>query len=151
MSGELLLEYLDLPTIPSEWLLSLEEIKQLPPYSPPELEERNLYYLRQLKDKRIIDLLQPYFNFNLEGHIFYQFIGPKLGIHTDFGRKTAINYIIELGGNDVITKWYNDNNEVIEQQIIEKNRWHKLVVDVKHSAENITSDRYAVTIHRIGE
>ena len=150
MSGVLLLEYLDLPTIPDEWLPSLEEIKQLPSYSPPALEELNLYYLRQLTDERIIKLLQPHFDFNITGHIFYQYIGKDLGIHTDFGRKTAHNYIIELGGDNVITKWYDENDQVIEQHIIEKKRWHKLIVDVKHNAENITSDRYAISIHRIG-
>lgn len=149
-SGVSLLEYLDLPSIPDEWLPSLEEIKQLPPYSPPVLEEMNLYYLRQLTDNRVINLLQPYFEFDITGHIFYQYIGKNLGIHTDFGRKTAINYIIELGGNNVITKWYDENNQVIEQHIIEQKRWHKLIVDVKHNAENITSDRYAISIHRIG-
>jgi hypothetical protein len=55
-----------------------------------------------------------------------------------------------LGGDNVITKWYDENDQVIEQHIIEQKRWHKLIVDVKHNAENITSDRYAISIHRIG-
>lgn len=149
MSGASLLEYLDLPTIPDEWLLSLEQIKELPPYSPPHLERQNLYYLRQLKDQRIIKLLQPYFDFDIGEHIFYQFIGAKLGIHTDFGRKTAINYIINTGGENVITKWFS-GKEVIYQEIIEEKKWHKITVNVNHCVENITSDRYAITIHRLG-
>jgi len=150
MSGVLPLEYLDSPTIPDEWLPSLEQIKELPPYSPPELEKHNLYYLRQVKDERIIELLQPYFDFDIRGHIFYQFIGPKLGIHTDFGRKTAINYIINTGGENVITKWFS-GTEIIHQEIIVEKKWHKIVVNINHCVENITSDRYAITIHRLGQ
>lgn len=149
MSGVLLLEYLDLPSIPDEWLPSLEQIKQLPPYSPPELEERNLYYLRQLKDMRIIELLNPYFDFDITERIFYQYIGAELGIHTDYGRKTAVNYIINTGGENVVTKWFSDG-EVIHQEIVVAKRWHKIMVDVKHCVENITSDRYAISIHRLG-
>lgn len=149
MSGVLLLEYLDLPTIPDEWLPSLDQIKQLPPYSPPELEKQNLYYLRQLKEERIIELLQPHFDFDIREHIFYQFIGAKLGIHTDFGRKTAINYIINTGGENVITKWFL-GEDVLHQEIIEAKKWHKIMVNVNHCVENITSDRYAITIHRLG-
>ncbi len=150
MSGELLLEYLDLPTIPDEWLLSLDEIKQLPLYSPPNLEERNLYFLRQLKDQRIIDLLQPSFDFDIREHIFYQYIGANLGVHTDFGRKTAINYIINTGGDNVITKWFS-GSDVIFEEIIPEKRWHKIMVNINHCVENITSDRYAITIHRLGK
>jgi hypothetical protein len=150
MSGVSLLEYLDLPTIPDEWLLSLDQIKQLPLYSPKELEEHNLYFLRQLNDNRIIDLLQPYFDFDITEHIFYQYIGANLGIHTDFGRKTAINYIINTGGDKVVTKWFS-GAEVIFQEIIPEKRWHKIVVSINHCVENVATDRYAITIHRIGK
>ena len=149
MSGELLLEYLDLPTIPDEWLPSLDQIKQMPLRSSVWFEEHNRFFLRKLSEKRIIDLLQPYFDYDITENIFYQYIGSELGIHTDIGRKTAINYIINTGGENVVTKWFS-GEEVIRQEIILDKRWHKIHVGINHCVENITSDRYGISIYRTG-
>lgn len=150
MSGESLLEYIDLPAIPDEWLLSLEEIKKLPSFSPIALETHNLYYLRKVTDERIINLLQPHLDFDISNSLFYQYIGKQLGSHIDYGRKTVINYIINTGGENVVTKWFS-GTDVIFQDIIEEKRWHKITVDIPHSVDNIQTDRYMLTIHRVGQ
>lgn len=50
--------------------------------------------------------------------------------HIDYGRKYAINYIIDTGGDNVKTYWTDDSkNIIIEEVVIEPKRWHILKVN----------------------
>ena len=81
--------------------------------------------------------------------------------HIDRGRTLAINYYIELGGNDVSTWYYNTVNNVksnvsqnylytevdpVGQYIFEKNKWYAYEVSQCHSVENIKTTRYFLSI-----
>jgi hypothetical protein len=58
--------------------------------------------------------------------------------HYDYGRNFAINYIIDPGGDNVITYWTNENNEIKFQIKIEPRRWHILKVKPDlHGAKGI--------------
>lgn len=49
--------------------------------------------------------------------------------HFDYGRNYAINYIIDAGGDDVVTYWTDDTrHNVIKEIKIEPRRWHVLKV-----------------------
>jgi hypothetical protein len=51
-------------------------------------------------------------------------------IHVDYGRKYAFNYILTLGGPDLITSWYlDDKTTVVEEHHIEEKRWHLIHVN----------------------
>jgi hypothetical protein len=69
-------------------------------------------------------------------------------IHVDQNRVEAINYIISSGGHNVVTSFFDDDLNVLEEIAIEPKKWHKLKVDTKHSVKNITTPpRVAITIH----
>jgi hypothetical protein len=49
--------------------------------------------------------------------------------HVDYGRNYAINYIIDTGGDSVVTYWTEDDKITVKQEvIIEPRRWHVLKV-----------------------
>jgi hypothetical protein len=100
-----------------------------------------------MTDQRVLDLLQPHFDFDITNSVFYQYIGQRLGIHTDYGRKTVTNYVINTGGENVVTKWFS-GSDVIFETIIEEKRWHKITVDIPHSVDNIQTDRYMLTFQQ---
>ena len=92
-------------------------------------------------------------------------------VHTDFGRTYALNYIIDTGGDNVITSWYKQkghpiirsekkeryqtDTESISYRDLEKldyvkcqcNRWYLIQVNVLHDVQNITSLRKSLTIN----
>lgn len=70
--------------------------------------------------------------------------GPR-AIHKDTTRFWAYNYIIQLGGDQVRTIFYDNDKNPIEEFVIEKDRWHFLNTDVYHKVEDNTHDRVAVT------
>ena len=86
-------------------------------------------------------------------------------IHIDFNRTRAYNFVIDPGGTDVKTSFYdvNDftrNNEgrlvainadykPIESVSIRPNVWHILDVSVPHGVTNIETERFGITVSPI--
>jgi hypothetical protein len=81
--------------------------------------------------------------------------------HVDRGRALAINYYIELGGDNVQTVYYNKQLETdsesstnyrysdvkkIGQYCFKKNNWYAYNVSQCHSVENIQTTRYFLSI-----
>lgn len=49
--------------------------------------------------------------------------------HFDYGRNYAINYIIDSGGDNVVTYWTEyDRKTIIKEIVIEPKRWHVIKV-----------------------
>ena len=81
--------------------------------------------------------------------------------HIDRKRALAINYYIELGGNNVTTRYYDAFSDtksdvaqnylytevnLVSQYVFEKNRWYAYAVNQCHSVENIDTTRYFLSI-----
>ena len=105
--------------------------------------------------------------FDFEHGVSVQVIKNGAPVHVDIGRRVAYNYIIETGGSDVLTSYFNiddfiqDRNnrhlrlfpkldcppaEPLYSVCIEPNRWHKLNVSLPHTVLNIESERIAITV-----
>ena len=83
-------------------------------------------------------------------------------IHIDFGRTRAYNFIIDTGGPDVRTSFYdvndftrnnegrlvesNVNYKPIESIFIRPTVWHILDVSVPHGVTNIETVRFGITV-----
>ena len=77
----------------------------------------------------------------------YQTLIKDIPCHVDRGRDTAINFLIDTGGNDVTTAWYTDEfGDKIDDVVLELSRWHKLRVDQWHTVHNINWVRFAITV-----
>lgn len=141
------IEYPEIPQVP-EYLIEtdFEVVKTFQPYSPVELEELDLYFLRKNPDIRLVEFLQPYFDFDVTDRIFYQYIGKNLGVHKDFSRKSCFNYIINKGGDNVITSWYDEDLNKLYDEIIPEKVWHKIYVDINHGVENVIGKRFSLTV-----
>jgi len=91
-------------------------------------------------------------------------------VHVDIRRQFGLNYIIDPGGDNVITSWYQekglpikrvklkggsqaeegsvvqyDNLKVLESTKFEANKWYLLATDILHDVDNITRDRVSIT------
>lgn len=85
--------------------------------------------------------------------------------HCDRLRRVAINYLLDLGGHDVITTVYHEKRrghdlsagenlpyDVLTpatRVILEKDKWHAFDPQHYHSVENITETRYYLSLHPI--
>jgi hypothetical protein len=90
-------------------------------------------------------------------------------VHSDIGRKFALNYIIDTGG-DAITSWYQENGkpitrtkirggqqsdsgfvdynnlEILESAVLEKNKWYLIATSILHDVDNIVGSRKSISI-----
>ena len=83
--------------------------------------------------------------------VYVQTIVSGIPIHKDPNRNLALNYIIDTGGTDVITSFYDDqpdhpghNPAPVEEYKIIPHVWHELRTDVFHGVSGLTSKRIAV-------
>ena len=100
------------------------------------------YFTHALSDE-LYNFLQQHFDFKIKAN--YQLIGKQLTPHTDLGRKFAYNYLFLTGGDDVKTRWY-DNEKVIYEVTAPLYTWHRIQVDVTHDISEITSPRLSLSV-----
>ena len=82
-----------------------------------------------------------------------QTIISGIPIHKDRNRNLALNYVIDTGGTDVITSFYDEqvgfdsgyNPAPVEEYKIIPHVWHELRTDVFHGVSGLTSKRIAVS------
>ena len=134
-------KYLDIPT-PSTYL-KLEEAKKLENKFVYQ-DEEHFYSIHRCEPKLKEELQKIYPNAN---SFNYQIIGDGLPIHKDIDRTKAFNFIIESGGVNVETVWYDNDYNEMHRERIEPNRWHQIRVDVLHTVKGITNKRYSITIN----
>jgi hypothetical protein len=136
----MLLRYLDLPEVPDELIVevykSLEGIDRFP--------YKNNQYKSFGATQPLVEFTQRLFNF--EHNTAVHIIKDHLIIHKDFFRTRAYNYIIDPGGDNVQTCFYDDNENLIESHCIEPYRWHEFDASINHNVINLTSPRIAITL-----
>jgi hypothetical protein len=91
-------------------------------------------------------------------------------IHTDKERVSALNFLIDDGGPDVVTSWYKENGkelfrqakpggiqtdsgavsyqnvELLKSAKLEKNHWYIIDTRILHDVDNITTTRKSISI-----
>jgi hypothetical protein len=150
------LEYFDWEKIPVEWLDQDGELIQQKYKDSHSPSEREYFSMHSITDKKIIDYCQPFFDFDISNNIYYQVVGKTLGIHMDSGRRTAYNYIIDAGGDEVYTQWYTgrcdthteeeEKEKLLYQEVIPAHTWHKIAVDIHHDVRGQIRKRSAITV-----
>jgi hypothetical protein len=157
-------EYLDaLPPISSDLQAEARQapLNRVSTFVDPKFSTYQFYLLQG----KISEFTKSIFNF--KHSVSVQVIKNGAPVHVDIGRAVAYNYIIETGGTNVLTAFFNiddfiqDRNnrhlrlfpkldcppaEPIYTVCIEPNRWHKLNVSVPHTVLNIEGERIAITV-----
>jgi len=72
-----------------------------------------------------------------EMYFAFQLMVGDLPIHKDIDTQTKFVYILEPGGSQVYTKFWDDDENFLDEYIIESNRWHILKADTNHSVTGI--------------
>jgi len=91
-------------------------------------------------------------------------------VHSDIDRKFALNYMLELGGENVITSWYQEkdkplrrtkysggkqadtgsvnysNLELLDSVVLKLNTWYLIATDILHDVDNIKEERSSISI-----
>lgn len=147
MTTNRFVKILDWNTIPKNLLLFTEDkIKsQFDDHSPYDWYQQ----FRQFKinNADLAAYLQPNFKFDITDRMFYQIIRSGIATHIDTGRVIIYNYLLDTGGDNVYTVWFEDD-QVTEQYKIKLPAftWHSLDVSIPHTVTGIETTRIAISI-----
>lgn len=78
----------------------------------------------------------------------FQIITGDLAMHKDRGTKIKMNYLIQTGGDDVLTEFFDDDQQTkLASYNIVADRWHIFKADTYHSVTNIAPGqvRFSIT------
>ena len=94
------------------------------------------------------EIVQQWCNKNISPDIYWgiQVITKDMPIHKDLGTESKFNYIINSGGPNVITNYYNNDEELIESCCCDINTWYILNTKVKHDVKNIILGEARISI-----
>ncbi len=158
----MLFSYLNLPSLPLEYeeacLSNINLIDNDPILNHLNTKEgigHNITYIpATVKQWLLKNVLTPYFSpvpnemitktmLHVSHYIKHQEGTGVHPTHIDYGRKYAINYIIDTGGDNVITYWTKDDKStILKEVVIESHRWHILHVNpVWHGVKGIKLGR----------
>lgn len=137
-------EYLNLPPVPSEYINDVYYAIQHNP---------NIFAKKFFTDYKIFDATQQLKDFTAKIFDFehvtrVQVLTYHIPIHRDINRDQAYNYIIETGGDNVLTCFYTNEFLVLDKINIKVNQWHRIDTQIYHSVENISTTRIALTVHQ---
>lgn len=138
------IQYINLPTIPED--IVREAVSAIPIHLESQSRNSDETYRWSDFDNQRLD---SWCKANICEHIYFAFqlMVGDLSLHKDKVTKTKFNYLIQPGGDSVVTSFYNDNQELLDSYCVETARWHIIKVDTYHSVANIAPGqiRFSVT------
>jgi len=107
----------------------------------------SLFKMYYIKSSPLLDLLHLQFGKDLKFRIQTQTTGYQ-PIHIDPSRTFAINYYLDLGGENCFTHFYPTVTSTIplESVKIKSKSWCRLNVKTAHNVVGITGTRIAITV-----
>jgi hypothetical protein len=143
------IKYLNhIPPVPENLLDSMEDIVTMIP------EETVVKSFKYFQYKSVNSDLNEwvYKNFKLKCYAKYQVILNGIPIHKDNpafpgDRRIAFNYLLQLGGDNVLTTVYDeDKSTILQEERLQLKRWHSLVVEKYHGVSNIENDKKRIAL-----
>lgn len=147
------IELFDWPTIPNhllehDWKIVQEKYQDK--HARPELD---IFSLHLIENQQLLDYIQPYFHFDVRGNTYYQVVGKVLGRHIDRNRTQAWNYVIDAGGPNVLTQWFETKygDDKLFEICIPEQKWHRIQVDIQHDVVNQIRPRLSISVYQKSE
>ena len=137
-----LFEYIDLPKIPE--YLTQEIYNSI--NNPDAFPGKSKIYSIHDGTKPLYEFVHQYFDSNYLVQAQQIIGGTELPMHTDFRRNCTYNFLIDCGGEDVYTSFYNEDRTLIERHKIEPFRWHLLNTSVLHGVTGTELGRNRVGV-----
>jgi hypothetical protein len=139
---------LDWPKVPSQYCITNESILESTYHPAHPVKDYMFYRQYNCNDNTLVELLQPFFEFDITKRIFYQIIKKGISTHKDIGRKIIYNYLLDTGGTDVYTKFYDEDKTTEMFSVnIPVHTWHQMDVSYYHNVVGVETPRVAISIY----
>ena len=136
------IKFINLPTIPEDLLARIP--REFSDYKP------KVNYFTFNWSESHNEELNVWCKENISPSLYFAFMLTKgdLLVHKDVGTVIKLNYVINPGGGNVVTKfWDNNKKNILAEYEIEPHKWHIFKADTFHSVHGIEKNqtRFSVT------
>jgi len=148
-----------IPRIPEKFILGsiaeIEERYELVTTNHHGTSGWDSFLAWKIDDPEFIKWAQPYFDFDLTEHkrtFTYQAMMPEVTKHKDVHRKYVYNYILDAGGDEVDTVFFDDVTEDANELFrfrIPTHKWNRLHVKTPHEVVGQTKRRLGITVCKV--
>ena len=138
------LVYLNLPQIPIELIEPIDVIINKPPKPGSNVPADFVPFQTRLVSNELFEWVQDMFR--LKCYTQYQVIRKGIPIHKDIDRNVAFNYLLQTGGQKVLTTIHDENKKLIAYEQVKPMNWHRLKTDVYHSVIGLTDVRVSISV-----
>ena len=135
------IRYLNLPAIPNEIIASVN--KNFDEYE--KVTHKETYTWSDSFNKEINDWCRA----NICDTMYwgFQIITGDMFLHKDRGTLTKMNYIIDTGGDQAVTEFYDeDQTTLLDSVIIQPFKWHVFKADTYHCVKNVDEGKVRFSI-----
>lgn len=142
-------EELNWPKVPNEYCITDEKYMIDTLIHSHPYPDYPFYRQYRCNTNALAKNLQPFFDFDITGRVFYQIIKKGISTHKDVGRKLIYNYILDQGGDNVQTNFYEEDKTTESFSIkIPLHTWHKMDVSFYHNVVGIENPRIAISVYQ---
>lgn len=140
------IQYINLPQVPDNIIKRLAQ--NYKEYTPTKLSRDTIQKAAYIRSLTNVEIYREWCNENIAMAPWsVQLMDDDIPIHKDInGVRLRLTYLIDAGGDDVLTRFYNDDRSIIESHKIELFRWHLFDTTVFHDVVGIEADRYRFAI-----
>jgi hypothetical protein len=128
----------DIPSVPEHLIRSLEQIRELDPvvmYQKDGSTYEVDWYKVYTCDQQLTDWVVEHFPVEVE-LVEYIISTQAIDLHVDLGRNTAYNYVLDTGGDNIVTEFYSaDRSQLIDSIEYTTNAWYVLNVGLPHQVK----------------
>ena len=133
---------------PSLYLTNVEDIKQLVCTWHTPIDENETSYSTYEAPKELHAWIQQFFDFDVI--VNYQIIHGQIPVHIDYGRTIYWNYIIDTGGTNIVTRFWNlEETEIIQEFECKLHEWYELDVSQKHDVSYVEGYRIGLSVFKL--
>ena len=140
----------DLPSVPADLIVPLEQVNKLSPvvlYHQDGSVYQVDWYRVYTCNQELTDWVIEHFPIEIE-LVEYVISDQAIIMHTDLGRDCAYNYLINAGGTNIVTEFYNhDRVQLLESIEYQTNKWYRLNVGIPHRVNGTqTHPRFLISV-----
>ena len=140
------IQYLNLPTLPNELISRINRNFEEYQKQPGKVYNTDTYWWSDSFNEEVNQWCQQ--NICAEMYFGFQAVVGDMQLHTDQVTTIKINYILNCGGSNVLTEFFDESHtHKLASYCIEPNRWHIFKANSPHQVFNIEpgQTRFAIT------
>jgi hypothetical protein len=136
------IQYINLPAIPQDLISEiLRDTNQHLSHNNivRHGQDAPVYIWSDLGNEAINNWCQK--NISAEMYFAFAMMPTDVYIHKDKSLQIKLNYLIDPGGNQVLTNFYDDDHNLLASYCVEPGRWWIINANVFHSVTGLESGR----------